>query len=282
MKTDPNPGTALITGGSSGIGYAVANELAKRGYNLVLASNQQERLKEVSVELSTRFKVLIWTVFIDLAEKGAALNLYEWCLTEKLQIDVLVNNAGIFFFGEVAETNPEKAQQMIALHTTTPALLCTLFAKDMKQRRSGHILNISSLSAYLPYPGIAFYSATKTFLKSFSRSLRTEMIDYNVNVTCICPGAVSTQLFELNEADHKTALKTGVMMRADNLANIAVKAMFRRKALLVPGFINKIFLLIVALIPNGIIVLFRRYSKLLPPDIHKPYKSDSDNLRTTE
>lgn len=256
----------MITGGSSGIGYAIANELAKRGYDLVLVSNQEVRLNEVCAEIATQYHVNAWPVFIDLAEQGAAMHLFEWCRQDQLQIDVLVNNAGIFFFGEVAETAPEKAQQMMALHTTTPALLCTLFAKEMKQRRSGHILNISSLAAYLPYPGISFYSSTKTFLKSFSRSLRTEMIDYNVNVTCICPGAVSTQLFELNEADHKTALKTGIMMRADTLAYQAVNAMFRRKALLVPGFINRIFLLIVDLVPNGIIVLIRRHSKLLPPD----------------
>jgi uncharacterized protein len=266
MKTNSTAGTALITGGSSGIGYAIANELAARGYNLVLASNQEVRLKEVCAEIATRYHVNAWPVFTDLAEQGAAIHLFEWCRREQLQIDVLVNNAGIFFFGEVAETNPEKARQMITLHTTTPALLCTLFAKEMKQRRSGHILNISSLAAYLSYPGIAFYSATKRFLKSFSRSLRTEMIDYNVNVTCICPGAVSTQLFELPEADHKTALKTGIMMRTDTLAYLAVNAMFRRKALLVPGFMNRIFLFIIYLVPNGLIVFIRRHSKLLPPD----------------
>jgi len=266
MISTTTKGTALITGGSSGIGYAIANELAGRGYNLILASNQEARLNEVCDELTNRYHVTTWPVYIDLSVPEAAATLYEWCHKNHLQVDVLVNNAGIFFFGEVAETNPEKARQMIAIHTTTPAMLCTLFAKDMKQRRSGHILNISSLAAYLPYPGIAFYNATKTFLKSFSRSLRTEMIDYKVNVTCICPGAVSTQLFKMNEADLKTALKTGIMMRADKLAYQAVNAMFRRKALLVPGILNRIFILFSYLLPQGIIVLIRRHSKFMPPD----------------
>jgi short-subunit dehydrogenase len=266
MKTIYPAGTALITGGSSGIGYAIANELAVRRYNIILVSNQEVRLTEVCEEFTTRHRIKAWPVFMDLAEPGAALKLYEWCRKEKLQIDVLVNNAGIFFFGEVTETDPEKAQQMMVLHTTTPALLCALFAKEMKQRRSGHILNISSLSAFMPYPGIAFYSATKRFLKSFSRSLRTEMLDYNVNVTCICPGAVSTHLYALSEEKLKTALKTGIMMRADTLAYQAVNAMFRRRSVLVPGFINKVFLLFIYLVPNSIIALIRRHSHILPPD----------------
>jgi uncharacterized protein len=179
---------------------------------------------------------------------------------------VLVNNAGIFFFGEVVKTSPVKAEQMILLHITTPSLLCALFGRDMKQRRSGHILNISSLATFMPYPGIAFYSATKRFLKSFSRSLRTEMNDYHVNVTCICPGAVSTRLYELGEAEHKRALRTGIMMHADKLAYLAVNAMFRRRSSLIPGFINRVFLVFIYLVPHSLILLIRRRSKFLPPD----------------
>jgi uncharacterized protein len=266
VKTSKTSGTALITGGSSGIGYAIAKELAQKGYNLILASNQEIRLTEVCEELSIQHKIKTWPVFIDLAAPGAAQKLYDWCRQEQIEIEILVNNAGIFVFGEVVETDPAKTQQMLTLHTTTPALLCTLFGKDMKQRRSGNILNIASLAAFMPYPGIAFYSSTKQFLKIFSRSFRTEMIDYNVNVTCICPGAVSTQLFELSEADHKKAMNLGIMMPADKLARLALDAMFRKKALLVPGFINRFFLFIVYLVPQSLILLIRRYSRFLPPD----------------
>jgi short-subunit dehydrogenase len=266
MKTSAKTGTALITGGSSGIGYAIAKELAKRGYNLILASNQESRLTEVCEKLAIQYQIKTHPIFIDLAETDAAQKLYDWCQKAQIEVDILVNNAGIFVFGEVVQTNPAKAHQMLALHTTTPALLCTLFGKDMKRRRNGHILNISSLAAFMPYPGISLYSSTKNFLKSFSRSLRTEMIDYNVNVTCICPGAVSTQLFELSETDHKKAKNWGVMMPAEKLAQLAVGAMFRKKALLVPGFINRFFLIIIYLVPQSLILLIRRYSKFLPPD----------------
>lgn len=273
MKISAKTGTALITGGSSGIGYAIAKELAGREFNLVLVSNQEEKLYKVCDELSNQYKIKAWPVYIDLTENGAAQKIYDWCQQEKIDVDILVNNAGIFFFGEVVETNHEKVQQMLTLHTTTPALLCTLFGCEMKKKRSGHILNISSLAAWMPYPGISIYSSTKQFLKSFSRSLRTEMVDYNVNVTCVCPGAVSTQLFDLSEAGHKKALKTGIMMTADRLAKQAVYAMFRRKSTVIPGFLNRIFLLFTYFVPHGIVLLIRRNSRFLPPERIKKTKN---------
>jgi len=266
MSTKVSSGTALITGGSSGIGYGIGRELALRGYNLIIVSNQEERLKEVCEEFITTYSIEARPVFMDLSEHDAAMKLYDWCHKEQIEIDVLVNNAGIFFFGEVVETGVEKIQQMISLHVYTTASLCTLFGMDMKQRRSGHILNISSLAAYMPYPGIACYNSTKSFLKSFSRSLRTEMIDYNVNVTCVCPGAVSTNLYNLDERNRKKALKTGIMMRPDKLARKIVNALFCRKSIYIPGFLNRVSLFFIYLVPQGLIVLVRRHSRILPPD----------------
>jgi uncharacterized protein len=266
MKIMATKGTVLITGGCSGIGYAIANVFADKGYDLVLASNQEARLNGVCNEIISKYNIKVRPLFIDLSVSGSAQKLYNWCKSEQIEVDILVNNAGIFFFGEVVETNPDKVQQMMQLHTSTPALLCALFGKDMKQKRSGSILIISSISAYMPYPGIALYSSTKRFLKSFSRSLRTELLDYNVNVTCILPGAVSTKLYDLSEDNHKKALKTCIMMRPEKLARIAVKALFKKRPMVVPGILNRIFLPVIFLIPHGIILLIRRHSKFLPPD----------------
>ncbi len=270
MNSDPinteTIGNALITGASSGIGLAIAKELAKRKYNLVLVSNQQKELEAAGRNISARSKVKTWPVYMDLAEVDSAQKLYDWCAQNNIEIEILVNNAGIYFFGEVVKNDIEKIHRMTILHTTTPSLLCSLFGKEMKKRRHGHILNISSLSAFLPYPGIALYSSTKNFLKSFSRALRTEMMEYNVNVTCICPGAVSTRLYNLKDPDRKKALKLGVMISAEKLASIAVKAMFKKKSLIVPGFVNRLTIFIANLIPHSVILLIRRYSGYLPPD----------------
>jgi short-subunit dehydrogenase len=258
--------TALITGASSGIGLAISYELAARNFDLILVSNQEKELNDESKKISHRFQVKTFPVFMDLAEANAAKNLYDWCLEQKLEVDILVNNAGMYFFGEAVEAEIEKAREMTTLHTTTPSLLCTLFGKEMKKRRYGHILNISSLSAFLPYPGIAYYSSTKNFLKSFSRSLRTEMIDYNVNVTCVCPGSVSTRLYDLKDSDRRKALRLGIMMSAEKLASTSVKALFKKKSVIVPGFVNRLTIFIANLVPHSIILLIRRYSKYLPPD----------------
>jgi len=258
--------TVLITGGSSGIGYAIAKEFALQGYHLILVSNQQEQLQKVAAEFKETFNTETHTLFLDLAAPDAADKLYAWCSREKLTVDILVNNAGMLIFGEIAKTGVEKTRCIMTLHTTTPALICTLFGKDMKERHKGNIIIISSLASYMPYPGIALYAATKGFLKSFARSLRTEMLDYQVNVTCVCPGAVSTDLYDLSPKWRSVAIKTGIMMRPEKLARKIIRAMQHRKALLIPGLVNKLSLPVLCILPHGIIVLIRRHSRLLPPD----------------
>jgi len=266
MTSSSKARTALITGGSSGIGYAIACEFASRGYRLILVSNQEERLKDVAEELKTKYNIEVYSLFMDLALIDAAAKLYEWCCNEQLEVDVLVNNAGFFHFGEVVETDTAKAFNMMSLHVSTPAMLCTFFGKEMKQRRNGNIIIISSLASYMPYPGIALYSATKRFLKSFSRSLRTEMLDYNVNVSCICPGAVSTNLYGLSNDKRKLAIKSGIMMPPEKLARKIVRATNCRKSVLIPGMINRFFLPFLFIIPHGIILMIRRHTRFLPPD----------------
>jgi short-subunit dehydrogenase len=257
---------ALITGSSSGIGYEYAHILAAQGYNLVLVSNEEEKLETVRKELQEKFNITSVAFFMDLADPEAARDLYKRCSEKGIQVDVLINNAGIFFFGEVVKTDPDKASKMIQLHVLTPSILCLLFGKDMKKRRYGYILNTASISTDMPYPGIALYSATKQYIKSLSRALRSEMLDYNVSVTCLCPGAVATNLFDRNVIDYKKAMRYGIMMSADKVAKIALAAMFRRKAVVIPGFINKVFSFLVRITPQWIIILIRRNTRLLPVD----------------
>lgn len=264
MKKAMEKGTALITGASSGMGYEYALELAKRGFDLVIASNERDKLFQISKDFSEQYKVKIYPYFIDLASTEAANELYNYCKNEKIEIDVLINNAGIFFFGEVVETVPELALKKMLLHTVTPSLLCHLFGKEMKTRRKGYILNMSSISAFMPYPGIAYYAATKRYLKNFSRALRSEMLDYNVSVTCVCPGAVATNLFDREKVDYKKAMRYGIMMTADKVAAAGLRAMFRRRATVVPGFLNRIIVFLVRITPAGIILYLKRNSKILP------------------
>jgi short-subunit dehydrogenase len=266
MESRNIKGTALITGGSSGLGLAIAREMAARNYNLILVSNQPEQLRAACDELTTAYNVITRPVISDLTETGAAAKLYAWCLQENFNVDVLVNCAGILIFDELVRTSADRILEIITLHTVIPAQLCSFFGKEMKKRRSGHILNISSLAAFMPYPGISLYSATKVFLKSFSRSLRTEMLDYQVNVTCVLPGAVATSLFHLDPARRDRLIRTGVLMKPEKVAHLAVNGMFRRKSMIFTGFFTCLFLILVLIIPQGLIVWLRRHTKILPPE----------------
>ena len=255
---------ALITGASSGIGYAYAEEMASRGYNLVIVSNEETAIQERGKTLVEKYGVEVIPLYRDLAIPGAARELYETCHDKDIEIEVLINNAGMFFFEEMVETREQVVEKMLYLHVVTPTMLCRLFAKDMKARRSGHILNMSSMSAWIPYPGIGEYASTKAYLKAFSRALRSELADYGVGVTVLCPGAVATNLYNLSDNLKSLAIRLGIMMRPEKLVRKGVNAMFRNKYLLMPGLLNKIFMPVVMLFPHDFVRWLMRKTSLLP------------------
>lgn len=255
--------TALVTGASSGIGLAIARELAQRGYGLLLVSNQQQALESCCAELSATYKVPCRYFFADLTAPDAAQQVYDFCHREGLNISILVNNAGMLLFNEIVEAPPEKIQAIIQLHMYTPTMLCRLFGADMKQQRAGHILNVGSISAVLPYPGISIYGPTKTYLRYFSRALRGEMKLYNVSVTCVLPGATETALYDPNKVNLKLATQLGVMHPAAFVARRAVKSMLRGRAECIPGWLNKLTVALMPWLPMWMIHQIHRRTQLL-------------------
>lgn len=255
---------ALITGASSGIGYAYAEELALRNYNLVIVSNENIAIQEKGTLLEEKYHIKVVPLYQDLAIPGAAEKLYNICCKKSIQIDVLINNAGMFYFKEVVEEKESITEKMLYLHIITPTQLCYYFGKEMKKRQYGYILNMSSMSAWLPFPGIALYASTKRYLKNFSRALRSELYDYNVSITVLCPGAVCTNLYNLSDHLKKLAINLGIMMRPEKLAHKGINALFHRRAMLMPGLLNKLFLPLILLLPAGFIRWIMRKSGLLP------------------
>lgn len=254
---------ALITGGSSGIGLEIAKLLAARGYALVLVSNQQEQLSQLKQELSSQHKVRVETLYINLARNEAASEVFNFCQQRNLEVEVLVNNAGFFFFGQITDADITKAQAKIHLHVITFSLLCTLFGHEMRKRRKGFILNNSSISAYKDFPGIGYYSATKSYIKSFTRSLRTELKLYGVHVTCLCPGATATNLYNPNVIDVELGKKLGIMMSAEKVAKLGVQGLFNNHAVVIPGLITKLMLFLALLTPQWLIYEIRKRTKFL-------------------
>ena len=257
-------GRALVTGGCSGIGRAVAAELARHGYGLVLVSNQTDALAVTAAALRAEHGVEVEAIVMDLARPEAAAELHARVRSDRRAVDVLVNNAGMFFFGEAADAAPERANRMLQLHVVTPSLLCTLFGRDMRARRRGHILIVSSISAWRDFPGISYYGSSKKYLRGFARALRSELGVYGVNVTCLAPGATATALYDPAVVNVDLARRLGVMMDADRVAAAGVRAMLAGRAECTPGLLNRAMAVLAAATPQPVVDLVRRRAPWLP------------------
>ena len=253
-------GFALVTGASSGIGLAISRELARYGYPLLLVSNEGEKLILAASEIQAQYQVKALTCCMDLAQRDSARQLFDYCGANNIQVCILVNNAGIFFFKDIIDTPPERIETMINLHVYTPALLCRLFAAEMiREKRQGYILNIASIAGWMMMPGITLYSSTKSFIHCFSRSMRHEVFDKGVSITTVCPGAAATGLYNLPPRYMKLGIRLGIIMPAPRLASLSLGKMFKRKAEYIPGgFINRLFIFIVSSLPE---VLVRRIKR---------------------
>ena len=242
---------ALITGGSSGMGLEYARALAGRGYELVLVSNREEELASASAELSAT--VPVRTRFQDLAVANAADELFAWCRAEGILPDVLINNAGMFFFKELQPADLERVQAMLNLHIITITRLTLLFGGAMKERGSGYILNVSSMAARLPVPGITIYSATKSYLRSFGRSYSFELKPYGVGLTTVCPAAIATPLYRLDPKWMRLGVRVGLIRTPQWLVRRALHAMFRGRRVVSPGFMNVWLPALIAALPGPLI-----------------------------
>lgn len=229
---------ALVTGASSGMGLIYAGMLAQKGYNILLVSNQRQELEDVASDIREKYGVSTIARYQDLAENDAARKLYDYCHVEGLEVEVLVNNAGMFFFKELCAEDLPRVEKMLSLHVLTVTELSLLFGEDMRRRGHGHILIVSSMTARLPAPGITVYSATKAYLKSFGKSLHFEMKPYGVGVTTVCPAAIATPLYGINPKLMDFFLKLGIIKTPEWLVRKALRAMFRRRSVTSPGLMN--------------------------------------------
>ncbi len=244
---------ALITGGSSGMGLEFARGLAARGYDLLLVSNREDQLASASAELSAEFPVKVRTIFQDLALPKAADELYSRCASEGILPDVLVNDAGMFFFKELEVADLDKVQAMLDLHVNTVTRMCLLFGSAMKERGSGYILNVSSMAARLPVPGITVYSASKAYLRSFGRSLSYELKPYGVGMTTVCPAAIATPLYRLDPKLMKLGIRIGLIHTPRWLVRRSLRAMYRGRRVLSPAFMNVWLPAVIAALPGPLV-----------------------------
>lgn len=221
------------------MGLEYSRQLAASGYSLTIVSNVREQLDNARQELESKFPGVNVTVhWADLAAPDAGAALHAWCAEQNLIPDVLVCNAGMFFFDELTEANLPKADLMLSLHVKANTDLCILFGEEMKRRGSGQIIIMSSMAARLPTPGIAIYSATKAYLLSFGKSLWFEMKPYGVKVTTVCPAAIATPLYNLKPSLMKFGVRIGVIHTPSWLVRRALRASGRGKRVIRPSIMN--------------------------------------------
>ena len=264
---------ALVTGAASGMGRVYAEKLAAKGYNLVIVDINAKGLEEtaamvraeiasaegISDELKNSFKVL--PVVQDLSVMEAADLIWEKTEAEGCVVEVLVNNAGVMYCQGIAETSERMLKLIMMVHMNTPLLLCRKYVNGMKERGCGYILNISSLAAWMSWPGIGMYGNTKRFVRDYSRELRIECQKTGVSITNAYFGAVDTPLIPLKDSLRKLARGLMVMITPEKAVERALRATFKRRRGTMPGFLNKLFWPFIVILPDFLLGLAYRIAK---------------------
>lgn len=264
---------ALVTGAASGMGRIYCQQLALKGYNVILvdinAAGLQETAKIVqeTVEASNKVPAEHKEVFRqiqivqDLSTMDAADRIFETTEAAGCEVEVLVNNAGVMYCQGIAETSERMLKLIMMVHMNTPLMLCRKYVNGMKERKRGYILNISSLAAWMSWPGIGMYGATKRFVKDYSRELRIECQCTGVSVTNAYFGAVDTPLIPIKPSLKKLARCIAVMITPERAVRRALRATFWRCRGTMPGLLNKIFLPFIIILPDFLLGWVYRKAK---------------------
>lgn len=257
----PASKTALVTGASKGIGRCYALRLAALGYNVVMVAVDEDGLNRAADEVrAANPAVGVRCLSKDLATPTAGEELFAWTEAEGIKVDVLVNNAGMFSFCDILDTPVERIERIIFLHDLTATKTCRLYAADMIARGGGRILNMSSYSIWMPYPGLSLYSASKAYLKSFSVAFSKEVRDRGVTVTAICPAGIATDLYGLSPRWQKIGLRIGVLMTPDNCARRALNAMWRGRRCRVPDWWFRLFIPVCQMVSGPVMRWLRNFT----------------------
>lgn len=230
---------ALITGGSVGIGAALADVFAAHGHDLILVSRNREKLEARGRAIHQQFGVDVICLPEDLADPAGARRLHESVAARRLDVDYLVNNAGVGLYGKFTSTDLDAEIRMIQLNVTSVVDLTKRFLPSMIARRSGRILNVASTAAFAPGPWMSVYFATKAFLLSFSQAIEYELQTSGISVTTLCPGPTESE-FKERAGSQRSRLFQSFLMDAPRVARAGYDGMMKGKTVVVPGLRNKL------------------------------------------
>src|SRR3984885_1973225 len=251
--------TALITGASGGIGYELAKMFAKDHYNLVLVARSGEKLNQVASELQTLHGIRVMVVPVDLAQPAAPKFLFDQLRRERVDVDLLVNNAGFGVFGEFSQIPETEVLDQIQLNMTALTHLTKLFLAPMRVRRAGRIINVASTAAFQPGPLMAVYYATKAYVLSFSEALANELAGSGVVVSCFCPGATDTGFAKRAGTEDSRLFRKLRPMNAEVVARDGYRGLMSGRTLVIAGIRNWLVAESVRFAPRKLVTAVSRW-----------------------
>jgi len=261
MKLDGS--SALITGASSGIGREFARQLANRARAIVLVARRSERLADLRDELLNRNPNLeVHVRVVDLADKAQIQLLIDSLAHDEIDVDLLINNAGLGDSGAFATSDPIRNEQMALVNIVALTSLTRRLLPQMIANRRGGILNVSSSAGFLPIPGDAVYAATKAYVTSFSEAIRAELRGKGVNVCAVCPGPVRTQFQQVaKRPGAQPEMGSRIFfVSTEQVVREALAALEADRPLVIPGIAMKLAMLLTRLMPMPVVRLVLRLS----------------------
>lgn len=254
---------AIVTGGTSGIGYELAKLLAADGFNLVIVARDTSDLTRIQRELGRDYGIHVIAISKDLFNPEHAFDLYDEIKTMDIRVDVLINDAGHGLYGEFVDTDIRKELDIINLNISSLVVLTKLFLRDMVEKGSGKIMNLSSIASKTPGPWQSVYHGTKAFVQSFTEAIRSEVKDSGVTITALLPGATATDFFNKAGMQDSKVVREGKLYDAADVAKDGYAAMMNGDDMVVSGFGNKLQVAMSAVTPDS--TLADRTKKMQEP-----------------
>ncbi|MEP7277211.1 MAG: SDR family NAD(P)-dependent oxidoreductase [Bacteroidota bacterium] len=255
-KYDKTTPYALVAGGSKGIGYGIAVALAKRGYNLLLIARGMDTLLAVKKQLESAYPIQVDILAIDLSFEKSADEIAKWCTERNIHLKVLCNVAGFGGARDYLSSLPlDSLRYMVRLNIESCMALSLTLLPLLEKNAPSYILNVASMAGFAPIPVKNLYSATKSAIVFFSYSLRYQLKDKHISVSCLCPGPVFTKPEIVKDTKEKLGwFGLRMALYPDKVGEIAVEETLKKKMIIIPGNLAKISAAIIRILPRSWVV----------------------------